>query len=258
MLAKANQQLAHEKMVMQQLVHENMVLRAMNENVRLTHEHMVLRSQSGALLSQQSKTPVGWPHSQGRSCIASKRSSQASTIAGDSTSDFSDMLPDSGLASETDDAQPHLPGLLRAPVQTTVMMKNMPNNYTRKMLLEVLAQEGFEGAFDFIYLPIDFKSKSGLGYAFINMTSQGIAEYFIEHFTGFNEWSVSSEKVCQPIWSETLQGLDCHIERYRNSPVMHESVPDDQKPVLFAGTEQVSFPPPTKNIRAPRPWRRRH
>ena len=32
-------------------------------------------------------------------------------------------------------------------------------------------------------------------------------------------------------WSHPYQGLDAHIERYRNSPVMHEDVPDEYKPM---------------------------
>lgn len=42
--------------------------------------------------------------------------------------------------------------------------------------------------------------------------------------------------------------------RYRDSPIMHGSVPDEFKPVIFeAGTgRRVDFPEPTKKLRAPR------
>jgi len=139
---------------------------------------------------------------------------------------------------------------------TSTIMRNLPNDYTRNMLIDLLRLEGFEGSFDFMYLPIDFRSKSGLGYAFVNFTSSELAQQFIEHFTGFNRWTVGSNKVCEVAWS-SLQGLKAHIDRYRNSPVMHESVPADQRPVLFAGSEQLAFPPPTKKIRGPQRWHRR-
>merc|ERR1712072_1036800 len=115
------------------------------------------------------------------------------------------------------------------------MMRNLPNNYTRDMLLELLKTEGYAGCFHFVYLPVDFQSNSGLGYAFIDLTSPDVAERFCEHFTGFDRWNCASDKVCQVTWSDTLQGLQAHIERYRNSPVMHESVPEDHRPLLFVG-----------------------
>lgn len=52
--------------------------------------------------------------------------------------------------------------------RTTLMIKNIPNKYTQKMLLSTM-DEQFKGAYDFFYLPIDFKNKCNVGYAFINM-----------------------------------------------------------------------------------------
>ena len=52
--------------------------------------------------------------------------------------------------------------------RTTLMIKNIPNKYTQKMLLSTM-DEQFRGAYDFFYLPIDFKNKCNVGYAFINM-----------------------------------------------------------------------------------------
>jgi len=140
---------------------------------------------------------------------------------------------------------------------TSAMMRNLPNDYTRCMLLELLDSEGFAGTYDFLYLPSDFRSTSGLGYAFVNFPSIDDAERFRQHFSGFNRWCRASDKVCEVTWS-SLQGLDAHIERYRNSPVMHACIPEEQKPALFQGLERVPFPPPTKTIRAPRHWQRRH
>lgn len=141
-------------------------------------------------------------------------------------------------------------------MKTTVMMRNLPNDYTREMLLNLLEREGFRGCYDLLYLPIDYSSEVGFGYAFINLVSHAEAERFRKHFKDFASWDVVSQKVCDVSWSTVLQGVRAHVERYRNSPVMHEAVRDEFKPVLFADGERVPFPAPTKSIRAPRARRR--
>jgi len=141
--------------------------------------------------------------------------------------------------------------------RTTVMVRNLPNNLGRDQLLQLLNDEGFEGCYSFVYVPIDFKSKAGLGYAFIDFRSSEEADDFFPRFQEFTKWPMPSDKVCDVTWSVALQGIEVHLERYRNSPVMHESVPDEFRPVLFQNGKRVPFPLPTKRIRAPRQWPRR-
>lgn len=136
--------------------------------------------------------------------------------------------------------------------RTTVMLRNMPNNYTRMMLLELMDSKGFEGAYDFAYLPVDFSSQAGLGYAFINFTSSSKAQACFDLFEGFSAWSVPSDKRCTVAWSSPHQGLLAHIERYQNSPVMHHSMPDEWKPILLKNGQRVPFPLPTKTIKTPK------
>jgi len=136
--------------------------------------------------------------------------------------------------------------------RTTVMMRNMPNNQTRKMLLELLNREGYAKQADFLYLPMDFKTKASLGYGFVNFLTPDIALRFMSQFEGFNKWAIPSRKVCGVSWSDPHQGLEAHVERYRNSPVMHEDVPDSFRPVLLEDGVRVPFPLPTKRIRPPR------
>jgi len=136
--------------------------------------------------------------------------------------------------------------------RTTVMLRNLPNNYTREMLLELIDGRGFTGQFDFLYLPIDFQTYACLGYAFVNLISPAVSQRFWRAFDGFKGWSLPSKKVCYVSWSGPHQGLDAHIERYRNSPVMHPDVMDEFKPVLFKDGVRMSFPPASKSIRPPR------
>jgi len=136
--------------------------------------------------------------------------------------------------------------------KTTVMFRNIPNNYSREMLLELLDAQGFKAKYDFFYWPMDFHKSAGLGYAFINLISEDEAIRFKNHFSGFTEWSLASHKVAEVGWSEPLQGYQPHVDRYKNSPVMHDDVPESHRPLLFSNGELIKFPPPTKQIRPPR------
>jgi len=156
----------------------------------------------------------------------------------------------SRLSSWADDNP--LPSEQESIERTTVMFRNVPNDYCRDALMEMLDHEGFAGQYNFIYLPVDFRSKSGFGYAFINLVNGAIAEEFKHKFNGFSGWAVPSHKVAEVTWSHPSQGLEVHVERYRNSPVMHEAVPDAFKPAMFENGNRILFPPPTKAIRMPR------
>jgi len=137
--------------------------------------------------------------------------------------------------------------------RTTVMLRNLPNNYTRAMVLKLLESKGFDShTYNFLYLPIDFKTRVALGYAFVDLASPSLVQGFWEAFDGFSDWVLPSRKRCFVSWCEPSQGVEAHIERYRNSPVMHDSVPEEHKPMLLENGCRVPFPKPTKAIRAPR------
>jgi len=135
--------------------------------------------------------------------------------------------------------------------KTTVMLRNLPSGYSRSSLLELLAQYGFWGTYDFAYMPVDFGSGCCLGYAFVNFNLPCEATRCWQTFNGFAAWGRPCDKVCELTWGRPHQGLWAHIERYRNSPVMHESVPDEWKPAVFAHGARVAFPAPTKKLKAP-------
>jgi len=139
-----------------------------------------------------------------------------------------------------------------ADVRTTVMMRNIPNAYTSESFVELFNAHGFLGRYDFVYLPIDFRTGVNLGYAFVNFVTHKDAELFKVCFHGFYQWFCQSPKVCDVSWTDPHQGLREHVERYRNSPVMHEDVSDIYKPRLYAGGKRIPFPAPTKRIRPPR------
>jgi RNA recognition motif-containing protein len=134
---------------------------------------------------------------------------------------------------------------------TTAMLRNVPNNYTRAMLVELLDMKGFRRKFDFVYVPTDFEKGSGLGYAFVNFVGHKDAQDAIRILEKFDDWKVPSRKILQLSWSMPLQGLIANIERYRNTSVMHPDVPEEFKPLVFKDGQPVCFPPPTRNIHPP-------
>eukprot|EP00971_Amphidinium_carterae_P042692 839208-Amphidinium_carterae.1 len=85
-------------------------------------------------------------------------------------------------------------GYTPSATHTTVMLRNIPNRYTRDMLVEKLA-ERFPGAYDFVYLPIDFNSKCNVGYAFINFRTPADCQRF------FQEFDHVKTKLCLPGFS---------------------------------------------------------
>lgn len=136
--------------------------------------------------------------------------------------------------------------------KTTVLLRNLPSDYTVSSMLELLEDEGFEGCYDFVYVPMDFGSRLCLGYALVNFVSESDVARCWKVFEGLCDWGKStSTSRCEVTWSEPHQGLRAHMERYQNSPVMHESVPDEWKPALFTNGVRIPFPPPTKKIKAP-------
>jgi len=135
---------------------------------------------------------------------------------------------------------------------TTVMLRNLPNNINRDLLMEIFNSNGFEGCYNFLYLPIDFVRHANLGYVFVNLIDEETAAKFWIVFNGFKGWKGPSQKVCEVLWSTPCQGLDEHIARYRDSPMMHAAVPDSCRPILLKDGERIPFPAPTKSLRQPR------
>mmetsp|Transcript_17046 Transcript_17046/g.34819 ORF Transcript_17046/g.34819 Transcript_17046/m.34819 type:complete len:338 (-) Transcript_17046:427-1440(-) len=136
--------------------------------------------------------------------------------------------------------------------RTTVMVRNVPNNYTRKHFLALLDRAGLCGLYDFVYLPVDFQTGAALGYAFVNAVDPSAVQQIWKALDGFSRWTTPSRKRCSVSWNDPHQGFDENVARYRNSPVMHPSVPDSYKPAIFSGGVRVPYPEPTKAVKAPR------
>mmetsp|Transcript_70397 Transcript_70397/g.139655 ORF Transcript_70397/g.139655 Transcript_70397/m.139655 type:complete len:540 (-) Transcript_70397:117-1736(-) len=145
---------------------------------------------------------------------------------------------------------------------TTVMLRNIPNKYTREMLIKQLNVD-FNGEYDFMYLPIDFKNKCNVGYGFINFRSSGVCDKFVKDFHGVDVRKclpgLNSKKVVE-VTPARVQGLTENVRRLRNSPVMNQLVDHPEwMPLLFndAGVE-IPFPMPDQPLPPVKPRGRRN
>lgn len=113
--------------------------------------------------------------------------------------------------------------------RTTLMIKNIPNKYTSKMLLSTI-DEHHKGTYDFIYLPIDFKNKCNVGYAFINLNDPKHIIPFHQAFNGKKWEKFNSEKVASLAYAR-IQGKAALIAHFQNSSLMNED--KRCRPILF-------------------------
>ncbi|XP_062230444.1 protein MEI2-like 3 [Phragmites australis] len=114
-------------------------------------------------------------------------------------------------------------------LRTTLMIKNIPNKYNCKLLLAVI-DENHRGTYDFFYLPIDFKNKCNVGYAFINMTDPQHIIPFYKTFNGKKWEKFNSEKVASLAYAR-IQGRSALIAHFQNSSLMNEE--KWCRPILF-------------------------
>ncbi|KAM2534992.1 hypothetical protein EV2_021912 [Malus domestica] len=136
--------------------------------------------------------------------------------------------------------------------RTTVMIKNIPNKYSQKLLLNMLdnhcihfneqiISDGDHGggddekqpfsSYDFVYLPIDFNNKCNVGYGFVNMTSPEATWRLYKAFH-HQHWEVfNSRKICEVTYAR-VQGLEALKEHFKNSKFPCEM--EHYLPVVFS------------------------
>ena len=123
--------------------------------------------------------------------------------------------------------------------RTTIMVRNIPNKYNQKMLLEMLDKHSY-AQYDFFYLPIDFKNRCNLGYAFINFTNSWAAADFYDTFHDRKWPDFNSRKVCAVTYAR-VQGRESLIQHFKNSRFPCDDV--SCLPLLFDFCDAVTGEP---------------
>jgi len=129
--------------------------------------------------------------------------------------------------------------------RTTLMIRNIPNKYTQRMLIEQLDREN-PGCYDFLYLPIDFKNNCNVGYAFVNMVSTDFLPAFYASLHNKRWERFNSEKVCEIAYAR-IQGLEQLLDHFKNSSLLAED--KKVRPVILLNGRYVPFPDPDVLIR---------
>lgn len=103
---------------------------------------------------------------------------------------------------------------------TTLMIRNVPNGYTRAMLMREMDSLGLSGMYDFVYLPIDRATRWNVGYAFINFVQPDAAEKARVSLSGhqFRKFRQSSGKVAE-VSDALIQGVHANMKHYSNTAV---------------------------------------
>lgn len=117
---------------------------------------------------------------------------------------------------------------------TTLIVRDLPVDMTRRGFQEFVNSEGFEGQYDFVYLPINFKTGRTFRYGLLNLTSSQTAHEVFQRLTTRSD-GIYAE------WSRNMQGLESLLTRYRSSPLMESSHGEDSRPLLLENGQPVPF-----------------
>merc|ERR1719220_2169592 len=118
---------------------------------------------------------------------------------------------------------------------TTMMIRNIPNRYTQRELIEELEHLGFAGGFDFLYSPTDFGTMGNVGYAFINFTHPDWVARFQRDLEGFvfAKHQKKSAKKAATVSVAHLQGLEANIRHYQKSALAVRARSKNCGPVIM-------------------------
>ena len=117
--------------------------------------------------------------------------------------------------------------------RTTIMIKNIPNKFSRELLLSTIDQN-FKGTYDLFILPTDGNKNKNFGYSFLNFTSSYFIPYFYFMFNDKKWSSTNSKKICEITYSK-VQGRANLISYYANKIIFYNNVNEitpDQKYII--------------------------
>jgi hypothetical protein len=137
-------------------------------------------------------------------------------------------------------------------VISTIMVRNIPGRYLPHSLRADIDKAGFEGLYDFFYMPCDVSARVNLGYCFINFRNNELVPLFLEGFHGKQFPRYRSSKLLE-VTSAKIQGFHRNVDSLMKSSVV-SLLPDEFKPVMLMDEMFVPFPSPPKRARTSRSY----
>ena len=125
---------------------------------------------------------------------------------------------------------------------TTAMIRNVPNKYTPKELVDDFLAAGFTGALRFFYMPFDLDTEHNLGFAFADFRTAADLDRFKTTFDGVKLPHHKTHKICQ-ITPARIQGFHANLDHLSKGQAI-KNLPDEFKATIFAADGTASaFPP---------------
>lgn len=179
------------------------------------------------MMDQQYRPMIAYPYSQTQARPASGRQRPSRTAKLDAEPTESYEFDEQEVENTPDSCR------------RTLMLRNIPNKYSIHMLLEMLDKAHGKGTgdlvYDFCYLPIDFKNRCNLGYAFVNFIDAESTLTCYKAFHGKRWNDFNSKKVCEVKYGR-VQGRDALVEHFKNSKFPSNDI--DSLPLLFEKVEK--------------------
>merc|ERR1719507_2637900 len=97
---------------------------------------------------------------------------------------------------------------------TTFMIRNLPCDLLQMDLIAELDENGFEGTYDFLYMPSNFCSGRGKGYAFVNFTQQAAAHRFVSEWHKGSRFGAGRDRGGLSISAAAVQGREANIKKW--------------------------------------------
>jgi hypothetical protein len=117
----------------------------------------------------------------------------------------------------------------------TVMVRQIPWHWTQLMFVRAVLQRGFKGLFDFIYLPVDIKKGTNVGYGFINFIDPVHAIAFRKAFNHtFLEARSRPQKEPLCVHPASVQGYEANRQHFSKTKTGHKTNPQFS-PLYFPG-----------------------
>lgn len=107
---------------------------------------------------------------------------------------------------------------------TTVMIRNIPKEYSQDELIEEVSAIMGHEPFDFFYLPWDFQHNANVGYAFVNFHRTKSAHLSMKLFAKYQFKAHPSAKLGDASPAH-IQGLENNLRHLEHRAVVHENHP---------------------------------